>query len=254
MITFLPDFAAATVRPSPNFGERRGFARPDMLVLHYTGMVSGQAAEDWLCDPRSEVSCHYVVHEDGRVVQLVPETSRAWHAGKSSWHGETDINSHSVGIEIVNPGHSFGYPPFPRRQITAVIALCRDIIARNAIPAARVLGHSDVAPGRKVDPGEKFPWGRLSRAGIGLWRPPSRRVTGPTLQRGDHGAPVAALQASLVHFGYGLEVTGTYDERTRTVVSAFQLHFRPDRADGVADPATRATLRKLSTAATSVLA
>ena len=153
MSGFPPDCAGAEVRVSPNFGPRAGVSRPDMIVLHYTGMKTGAAAEAWLCTPESQVSSHYLVHEDGRVVQMVRESDRAWHAGKSSWHGVTDVNSHSIGIEIVNPGHEFGYRGFPRRQTAAVIELCTGIIVRNGILPQRILAHSDVAPGRKIDPG-----------------------------------------------------------------------------------------------------
>lgn len=245
MSGFPPDQAGADVRVSPNFGQRRGVAAPDMILLHYTGMESGSAAEAWLCDPASEVSSHYLVHEDGRIVQMVRESDRAWHAGKSSWHGNVDINSCSVGIEIVNPGHTFGYKAFPKRQIAAVIELCRGIAARHAVRPERVLAHSDVAPGRKVDPGEKFPWKTLAEAGVGLFVPPARIRSGQTVGPGDAGQPVEALQALLAHCGYGIEITGVHDDQTRTVVAAFQRHFRPRRVDGVADPSTIETLRRL---------
>ena len=153
MTGFATEHDGADVRVSPNFGPRLERMTPDLILLHYTGMVSGEAAEAWLCDPASEVSAHYLVHEDGRIVQMVREQDRAWHAGKSSWHGRTDINSCSVGIEIVNPGHVLGYREFPKGQIEAVIALCRGIAKRHAIAPERVLDHSDVAPGRKDDPG-----------------------------------------------------------------------------------------------------
>ena len=245
MSGFPPDHAGAEVRVSPNFGPRREVSAPDMIVLHYTGMETGPAAEAWLCDPASEVSSHYLVHEDGRIVQMVRESDRAWHAGKSSWRGWADINSRSVGIEVVNPGHSLGYPPFPRRQIDAVIALCAGIVARHRIPAERVLAHSDVAPGRKVDPGERFPWKRLAEAGIGhfVHAAPIRR--GPVLATGDTGAGVEELQSMLVLYGYGVDITGVFDDQTRIVVEAFQRHFRPRRVDGVADGSTLRTLSKL---------
>lgn len=245
MSGFLPDHAGAEVRVSPNFGQRRGAAAPDMILLHYTGMQSGEAAEAWLCNPASEVSSHYLVHEDGRIVQMVRESDRAWHAGKSSWHGNVDINSCSVGIEIVNPGHTFGYKAFPKRQIAAVIELCRGIAARHAVGAERVLAHSDVAPGRKVDPGEKFPWKTLAEAGVGLFIEPARVRRGPTLDTGVTGGPVETLQALLAHCGYGIEITGVYDDQTRTVVAAFQRHFRPRRVDGIADRSTLETLHRL---------
>jgi len=160
------------VRYSPNHGERKPGCAPDMIVLHYTGMPDADAALERLCAPDSEVSTHYFVYEDGRIIQCVPEARRAWHAGKAGWAGETDINSCSIGIEIANPGHQHGYPEFPRRQIAAVITLCRGIAARRRILPDRVLAHSDVAPTRKQDPGEKFPWPLLARSGVGLWVDP----------------------------------------------------------------------------------
>ena len=235
----------ARVLPSPNHGERKGGRRPDLLLLHYTGMADAASAIRRLRDPAAEVSSHYVVLETGRIVQLVPEAARAWHAGVSTWAGETDLNSLSVGIEIVNPGHDGGCPDFPAAQINAVTALCADIAARWSIPPQRVLGHSDVAPGRKVDPGERFPWDRLHAAGVGHWVPPAEAVTGPTYRAGDEGQPVQAVQALLRLYGYGLDVTGVFDARTETVVAAFQRHFRPARVDGIADPGTLATLRDL---------
>lgn len=245
MTCFTADFDGADVRPSPNFGERRGVARPDSIVLHYTGMEGGPAAEAWLCNPQSEVSAHYVVHEDGRVVQLVPERLRAWHAGRGSWHGETDMNSRSVGIEIVNPGHAFGYPPFPAAQIEVLIELCRDICARQGIPPERVIAHSDLAPGRKIDPGEKFPWPELAAQGVGLFVEPVPLSDGEVLRPGDQGAAVEELQSMLETCGYDVVPTGLYDEQTKIVVEAFQRHFRQSCVDGLADVSTVSTLRKL---------
>lgn len=236
------------VMPSPNHGERRGNAPIDTLILHYTGMESAIAARDWLCNAESEVSCHYFVHEDGEVLQFVPEARRAWHAGASHWAGESDINSRSIGIEIVNPGPSEAPPHFPDVQIEAVIALCRDIMARTGISAERVLAHSDIAPGRKVDPGGKFPWGRLASKGVGHWVEPEPIGGGVFLQEGDEGQPVEALQAMLAHYGYGIDISGRYDARTRQVVEAFQRHFRPARIDGIADQSTVTTLYRLSRA------
>ena len=157
------DHRSALVRPSPNFGERKDGKKVTAIILHYTGMPDGKGAEDWLCNSDSEVSSHYLVHEDGRIVQMVAEADRAWHAGKSYWHGERDLNSVSVGIEIVNPGHILGYRPFPAKQISAVIRLCRGIALRHGVTPAMVLAHSDIAPGRKTDPGPYFSWGRLRR-------------------------------------------------------------------------------------------
>jgi N-acetylmuramoyl-L-alanine amidase len=234
----------ARVVPSPNHGERRGGAA-DMLLLHYTGMESAEAALARLCAADSAVSTHYFVFEDGRIVQSVPEARRAWHAGESSWHGETDINSRSIGIEIANRGHEWGYDDFPAAQVAAVVSLARDIVERNAIPAHRVLGHSDVAPTRKWDPGEKFPWERLASAGVGLWVPPEPISGGGGLTMDDTGPAVADLQGQLADYGYGLPASGTFDALTRDVVQAFQRHFRPARVDGIADVSTRATLAKL---------
>jgi N-acetylmuramoyl-L-alanine amidase len=235
----------AEVRPSPNHSERKGAQRPDMIVLHYTGMADAAEALERLCAPASEVSAHYFVFEDGRIFQLVPESRRAWHAGAASWAGETDINSCSIGIEIANPGHEFGYPEFPKRQIAAVTALCRGIQTRNTIAPGRVLAHSDVAPSRKQDPGEKFPWETLWDSGVGHWVKPTRIAEGVVLGLGDRGEAVTALQESLTQYGYGLAVNGSYDSATYDVVKAFQRHFRPQRIDGVSDESTRATLREL---------
>ena len=193
----MPDSSLADeVAPSPNHGERRGVARPDMLLLHYTGMPDAEGALQRLCQQGSEVSAHYVVFEDGRIVQCVPEARRAWHAGQAEWGGVTDINSCAIGIEITNPGHQWGYADFPAPQIAAVIALCRDILARQPIPPGRVLGHSDVAPARKQDPGEKFPWAQLAAAGVGHWVEPEPIAPGKTLAVGDEGRDVQDLQAA----------------------------------------------------------
>ncbi|MBW3095932.1 N-acetylmuramoyl-L-alanine amidase [Pseudohoeflea coraliihabitans] len=248
--TFDPDFAAALVRVSPNRNARRdGTAErthpPDMILLHYTGMASGKAALDWLCARESEVSSHYFVDEGGIVTQLVPESERAWHAGQSFWNGETDINSASIGIEIVNPGHEGGCPPFPIMQMRAVARLCRDIIARHEIAAARVLAHSDVAPGRKSDPGEWFDWKYLADEGVGLWVEPEPLGGGRFLQEGDSGMPVDALQTMLRLYGYKVDADATFGTATREAVIAFQRHFRPARVDGIADASTITTLHRL---------
>ena len=247
MAVFQPESSVvADVVPSPTHDERKDGRALDMILLHYTGMQSAQEALNRLCSPESKVSSHYFVFEDGRIVQSVQESRRAWHAGVSHWAGETDINSSSIGIEIANPGHDFGYPDFPSRQIAAVIALCRGIIARRSIRPDRVLGHSDVAPSRKRDPGEKFPWRLLADSGIGEWVTPSRLSDkGPTFALGDESDDVRGLQMALADFGYGAEVTGKFDEATRDVVTAFQRHFRPARIDGVADGSTLRTLHKL---------
>ncbi|WP_165491136.1 N-acetylmuramoyl-L-alanine amidase [Lichenihabitans psoromatis] len=233
-----------TIMASPNHGERLG-AVPTILVLHYTGMPDGTSALAWLCNPVSQVSCHYVVEQDGGILQLVAEDRRAWHAGRSAWRGLTDLNSASIGIEIVNAGHDGGLPDYPAAQIAAVTDLCRDIVARYAIRPDNVLAHSDIAPGRKQDPGERFPWSTLAEAGVGLWVPPRPARSGPCLRIGDAGAPVETIQRKLAAFGYGLPITGSFDTATEAVVRSLQLHFRPERVDGVADPATLDTLDDL---------
>ncbi len=210
----------STERASPNWNERGGQA-PDLLLLHYTGMTTAQAALERLCDPAAEVSAHWLVEEDGRVWRLVPEEKRAWHAGRSHWAGASDLNARSVGIEIVNPGHEFGYRAFPPAQIAAVTELCRGVLQRWPIPPARVLGHSDVAPLRKSDPGELFPWRALAAAGIGLWPP----AVAP------RDADAATLAGWLAAFGYGY-----LEEDLAAVLRALQRHFRPERVDGLADP------------------
>jgi N-acetylmuramoyl-L-alanine amidase len=247
---FAPDSCVvAEVTPSPNHNERAGGRRPDMILLHYTGMASAQAALDLLRARGSDVSAHYFVFEDGRIIQLVQESRRAWHAGKSFWAGETDVNSCSIGIEIANPGHDHGYPDFPKRQIAAVTALCRSIQTRNTIAPVRVLAHSDVAPARKQDPGEKFPWRTLYESGVGHWVKPAPIMNfGQIIRPGDRGTAVATLQRALRDYGYGIEVGTEYDTATHEVVMAFQRHFRPERVDGLADPSTRSTLQDLLTA------
>jgi N-acetylmuramoyl-L-alanine amidase len=229
--------------PSPNFDKRR--APPDMLVLHYTGMKTAKGAVARLRDPEAKVSAHYVVDEDGAILRLVAEERRAWHAGRGVWQGETDCNAASIGIEIVNPGHEFGYREFPEEQIDAVISLISDIRTRWTIPDCRIIGHSDLAPERKQDPGELFPWKRLASVGHGLWFEPAvERISalGAPLGVGDEGLGVIVLRAGLHRLGYGLKPGGDYDDETRLTVEAFQRHWRPAKVDGVADGETRATL------------
>ena len=205
-------------RPSPNHGPRRHDGPIDMLVLHYTGMKSPAAALDRLCDPAAEVSAHYFVQEDGTILRLVPEAERAWHAGLGYWRGITDVNSHSIGIEIQNPGHEFGYRAFPDQQIAAVTDLCRDILSRHPIPASGVVGHSDIAPARKQDPGELFPWLRLALDGIGVF-PESELETD------------LSLSELLTEIGYDPDADNRID--------AFQRRFRTNRIDGVEDAQCR---------------
>ena len=228
--------------PSPNFDMRR--APPDMVVLHYTGMRTGEAALARLRDPEAKVSAHYLVEEDGRVFSLVAEERRAWHSGVSFWKGTRDCNGASVGIEIVNPGHDFGYRPFPPAQIEAVVELLDDVRSRWEIPDGRILGHSDVAPERKIDPGELFPWKTLAEAGHGLWVEPPIPPGAP-LTLGDEGPGVFALQAGLNRLGYDSAPSGRYDETTALLTAAFQRHWRPERFDGVADGQTRSRLMAL---------
>lgn len=225
--------------PSPNFDART--APPDMIVLHYTGMQTGQAALDRLRDPAAEVSAHYLVEEDGRVFSLVAEARRAWHAGASFWKGRRKLNDVSVGIEIVNPGHDFGYRPFPEAQVEAVIELVTDIRGRWIIEDSQIVGHSDVAPDRKQDPGELFPWKRLAEAGHGYWTEISA-APGAPLGEGETGPGVFALQAGLTRLGFDCAPSGEYERRTTAIVRAFQRHWRPGKVDGIADGETRARL------------
>ena len=192
-----------------------------MLVLHYTGMVGAEAALDRLCDPAAKVSAHYLIDEDGTVFALVPEERRAWHAGVAAWRGNRDVNARSIGIELANPGHEFVYRDFPDSQMVALTALAADILARHPIPSRNVVGHSDVAPDRKLDPGERFDWRRLAANGIGLWPArPSTPNEDPMVLLGEYG----------------------YDVSARHAVAAFQRHFRPGKIDGVLDPETGGVL------------
>lgn len=232
------------LHPSCNTGDRRKGCRADMIVLHYTGMAAADQAVLWLANPRSKVSCHYVVDEAGYITQMVAENQRAWHAGASHWAGETDVNSVSIGIEIQNPGHEHGYPQFPAEQMQAVAALCSDIAHRRGIPAERILAHSDVAPGRKIDPGEKFNWALLQKQGVGHWVAPAPLdIESAYALDGDEAAVAEALEL-LRAYGYGIENPGREDWFA-VLVRTFQLHFRPARADGRLDAGTLDTLRRL---------
>ncbi len=211
---------------SPNFDDRPPATPIDMLVLHYTGMESAEAALARLCDPAAKVSAHYVIDEDGAVTALADEAVRAWHAGSASWRGEADVNGRSIGIELVNQGHEFGYRDFPDPQMAALEELASGILARHPIPARNVVGHSDVAVGRKTDPGERFDWTRLAAAGIGLW---------PGEVEPANAADVPAMLSE-----YGYDVT---DEVA--AITAFQRHFRPETVDGSADPETLVRLKGL---------
>src|SRR3954471_14676301 len=217
--------------PSPNFDDRPPNTPVDILLMHYTGMETGAAAVARLTDPAARVSAHYTVDEDGTIFAHVPEDKRAWHAGLSYWAGARDINARSIGIEIVNPGHEFGYRSFPDSQIEAVISLSLDILSRHAVPPERVIGHSDVAPARKMDPGELFPWRKLALAGIGFW---------PENCQGRLDIP---FTDGLRAFGYGLAPDMQVPDET--VIEAFQRHWRPSKIDGRADSECEAILAAL---------
>jgi N-acetylmuramoyl-L-alanine amidase len=227
--------------PSPNHDERPQGAAIDILVLHYTGMKTGQEALARLCDPAAKVSAHYTVDRDGRVYAHVPEARRAWHAGVSYWAGERNVNARSIGIEILNPGHEFGYIPFTEPQIAAVIELSQGILARHPITPSRVVAHSDVAPARKEDPGELFPWQRLAENGVGLWPslspPPCGEVDARSAHRVGDGA------SDLARYGYG--VPPDTDVPLEKVITAFQRHFRPTALTGVWDDECAAILAGL---------
>ncbi len=222
-------------RPSPNHGPRIGVTEIDMLIIHYTGMAGAEAALDRLCAAEAEVSAHYLIEEDGLIHRLVDEERRAWHAGASFWAGRRDINSASIGIELVNPGHDFGYRPFPEPQMAALIALCRDIQGRHPIRPAFVLGHSDVAPRRKCDPGELFEWPRLAGAGIGrfpdfgTWR----KKRGPAAEE--------TLPENLRQIGYEI-----FEDDLKSSIVAFQRHYRPSLCDGIADAETCGRIARLA--------
>ena len=218
---------------SPNFDDR-GDVKPSLIILHYTGMETAQQALKRLSDPEAEsrVSAHYTIDEDGSVYIHVDEEKRAWHAGFSYWHGETDINRHSVGIEIVNPGHEWGYRPFTGAQMKILIPLCKEIMQRWDIEPENILGHSDVAPARKTDPGEYFPWHELAKHGVGVWPDPS-----------DEDAVKAAginIERALLDFGYDPRV------KLRDNITAFQRHFVPEAfANGHAGEADSLTKIRL---------
>ena len=214
--------------PSPNFDARPEGQAIDILLLHYTGMVSATAALARLRDEAAKVSAHYCIDEDGTLYRLVPEDKRAWHAGVASWAGAGDINARSIGIELVNPGHEFGYRAFPDAQLATLIDLAGGILARHPIPAHRVLGHSDVAPLRKEDPGELFDWARLAAAGIGLW-PGTAEPRDPP--------DAAETRRQFAAFGYGY-----LDGDPAAVITAFQRHFRPARLTGRVDDETAGRL------------
>lgn len=214
--------------PSPNFDERK--LPISILVMHYTGMKDAASAINWLANPEAKVSAHYVVTEDGQIVSMVKEEDRAWHAGRGYWRGIEDVNSASIGIEIVNPGHEWGYVPFPEEQMDAVTRLAHDIVKRHGIAPTNVIGHSDLAPARKQDPGELFDWDRLARHGIALKK--------PSLNRGEPPWTDGGFMLALERFGY--DITAAED-----AVRAFQRRFRPKNIDGVIDGECRTLLLSL---------
>lgn len=244
---FLPDSSLVHhLHPSPNINGRRNGLVPEILILHYTGLESVERSIAVLADPICQVSCHYVIDEGGRITQMVPEAMRAWHAGVSHWKGQTDLNSWSIGIEIQNPGHEQGYPDFPEAQMLSVMALSKDIVTRHKIRAQHVLGHSDIAPLRKIDPGEKFDWPRLARNGVGHWISPAKLdSTDEGLSNGSQELEVAEFQSLLKEYGYGCPQSGKLDDETEKYIAAFQRHFRPARVDGRLDRSTALTLKDL---------
>jgi N-acetylmuramoyl-L-alanine amidase len=234
--------------PSPNFDERNCRRPVDMVVLHYTGMPSAEAALKRLTDPQAKVSAHYVIDEDGTIYRMVPEDKRAWHAGVAFWRGVRDVNARSIGIELVNPGHEFGYREFPPLQIDALLGLLTDIAGRHEIMPGNYVGHSDIAPLRKEDPGELFPWHRLAVAGFGRWWAGDFEVLphAPVLKAGDRSGAVLELQVALDKIGYGIEGSGLYDALTEAAVRAFQRHWRQDQVDGISDAETTSLIHHIS--------
>jgi N-acetylmuramoyl-L-alanine amidase len=231
-------------RLSPNHDGRPVDEPVDMLILHYTGMQTAQEAIERLCDPDARVSSHYVVDEDGSILRLVPEDRRAWHAGVSFWRGHSVLNGRSIGIEIVNPGHEWGYRAFPALQMAAVCDLCLAILSRHRIPARNVVAHSDVAPDRKEDPGERFDWEGLARNGVGLWP-----VEIPDFGTGgvvrDAGG-LRQVRTSLTRVGYDVAPEGPLDPALSTVLRAFQRHWRQEAVTGQADVGTVARLAAMA--------
>jgi N-acetylmuramoyl-L-alanine amidase len=231
-------------RPSPNNDERPSDEPVDMLILHYTGMQTAQEAIDRLRDPEAKVSSHYVVDEDGTVLRLVPEERRAWHAGVSFWRGHSVLNGRSIGIEIVNPGHEWGYRDFPALQMAAVCDLALAILSRHRIPARNVVAHSDVAPDRKEDPGERFDWQGLAHNGVGIWPVGVPDVgTGGALR--DAGG-LRSVRAALGRIGYDVAPEGPLDPALSTVLRAFQRHWRQEVVSGQADAGTVARLHAMA--------
>ncbi|MGY8986191.1 MAG: N-acetylmuramoyl-L-alanine amidase [Sphingomonadales bacterium] len=232
-------------RASPNFDERVGRNKPNMLIFHYTGMETGEAALNKLLDPSSKVSAHYLVFEDGKIIQLVEDKKRAWHSGVSTWKGKGDINSSSIGIEIVNRGHEFGYCEFPKEQVDAVLKLSKVIIKKYKIPPNKILGHSDIAPLRKTDPGELFPWESFAKADVGIWPRYIKPLFKENINEDSPSNHIFDLQKKLVNFGFEKGDQGVYCPLTRANVTAFQRHWNPLKISGIADAETQNKLDAL---------
>lgn len=222
--------------PSPNKDDRPA-PRIDSIILHYTGMPDTASALARLCDPAAKVSAHYLIDEDGETRQLVNDAQRAWHAGQSFWRGQTRLNDTLLGIELVNPGHEFGYRPFPPSQIAACVRLCRDLVAKHGIAPESILAHSDIAPDRKQDPGELFPWQELAQRGLGLWLPPPATHNKPVLAN-----VLTQARACLRRIGYDCAATGDYDREFRLCLLAFQRHWHSENLSGLPDASTLARL------------
>jgi len=231
---------------SPNFNVRPEGAEIDMLVLHYTGMPTAQDALDRMCDPKAEVSSHYMVEETGNVIALVDEDKRAWHAGVSKWRGRDNINHYSIGIEIVNPGHEFGYSRFPAEQMEAVAELCLSVLGRYKIPSYNIVGHSDIAPLRKQDPGERFDWKWMAEKGVGVFPDiPKKTPYEDGVEIGMRNDRVYDLQSRMRKYGYSVEVDGYFGPNMSQIVQAFQRRFMPIRLDGIWDTWCDYRLNKL---------
>lgn len=230
-----------------NFDDRPNGINIDMLVMHYTGMRSATEALDQMCDPVKKVSAHYMIYEDGAIISLVPEEKRAWHAGISCWQGISSLNDSSIGIEIVNPGHEFGYVQFPDAQMEAVLQISKHIIERYNIEARNVVGHSDIAPLRKQDPGELFNWKWLAKNGVGLWPNINTiwRSREQLIEPGTDSTDVARVQKMLADYGYHIRVDGHYGEKTEQIIKAFKRHFVPESVNIVWDRLSDKRMLKL---------
>lgn len=229
-------------KPSANFDDRRGVTDPSMIVIHYTGMKNGEEALKWLQAPESKVSAHYLIEENGTIYHMVDDSKRAWHAGVSYWRGASDINSASIGIELVNPGHDHGYIPFPTEQMQALTLLCQQILKKYPITFHNIVGHSDIAPDRKQDPGELFDWKALAMNDVGFWPGDGHMVPGATPLNDKTADVIRPIQHELAEIGYYIHQNGQMDHATRLAITAFQRRFRPGRVDGLLDDSTIARI------------